>query len=293
MKYYNEATAEMVSGTDQRKGIIPVMKTISPRDTCQDGFISSDSLTILDDDLSVYKKVKLNYIGEKDYLKANGFPVNERVMPDPCLFNGVKNGLKITDCGTYPDAEKTDVFEIGENIPVLRREDYFGYATSFVIHEPGNYMIIDSYGTHKVHIDGTNLKMGVNVLASLEKDRRHLVTVFKVRGVWVDYYYRSNNTIFTIVLIGDTIVGVGVNTGIEDVDYTVSTYSDGLSTYSATAYNFHPAEDMPGVLMHNYPRMWNPWWSNTMDTYTEVYTKMGPVINKVCDIINGLKGGCR
>jgi len=214
-------------------------------------------------------------------------------MPDPCLYDGVRNGLKVADCETYPDAEKSDVFEIGENLPVLRKEDYFGYATSFVIHKPGTYTIIDSDDTHKVYIEGTNLKMEGSVLATLEKDRRHLVTVFKVRGIWVDYSYRSKNTIFTIVLIGNTIVGVGVNINTEDVKYAVSTYSDGLSTYSATAYNFHPAEDMPGVLIHNYPRMWYPWWSNTMDTYTEVYTKMGPVLNKVCAIINDLKGGCK
>jgi len=293
MKYYNEATAEMVSVTKAREGVIPVVKTITPRVACQNGYTSSMDLSIFNDTLEFEKVVKLNFIAEEDYLASNGYPVNHRVMNDPCLFMKKENGLKIIDCDSFPDAEETSVFEIGTGIHVERREDYFAYATSFVLKKPGTYDIINSQGTHRVFVSGTSLKMGNSTLASLETDKRHLVTVYKVRGVWVSYYGSHRTTMFTIVVLGDTIVGVGVNVDRADTDMVVSTYKDGMETYSATAYNFRASANMPGMLSHDEGRMWNPWWANNMNTYNHVYSKMGQVLNKVCGIINELKGGCR
>lgn len=293
MKYYNEATAEMVSGVDMRKGVIPVVKTISPRDTCQSGHTSSEKLTILKDNLEIDKVVKLNYIAEKDYLLSNGYKINERVLRNPCIFISSRNGLKLKDCSTFPDAEKTEIFEIGEDIHLERRELYFAYSTSFVVHKVGDYDIINSLGSKKVYIQGSQLMMENSILADLEHDTRHLVTVFKVRGIWKDYYYNSRTTMFTIVVLGDTIVGVGVDIDNSDTDFSISTYSDGLETYSSTGYNFHPSESMPGTLSHDENRMSNPWWANNMTTYESVYSKMGPVLNKVCGIISDSRGECR
>ncbi len=293
MQYFNEATAEMISGAEPRHGVIPIKKTISIRDECQDEFVSSDNLTIMTSELDVDQVVKLNYIGEKDYLERNDYPVNDKVIADPCLHIVRRNGLKVLSCEDIPDAEMIEVFEIGLGISIERKEAYFAYATTFVLHKAGNYVLMDSSFTDKVHIEGTMLKLGVGNLVSLETDRRHLITIYKVHGVWVDYHYQSKSTIFTIVMLGDTIVGVGVNTNVTDTDYKVSTYKHGLSTYSAVGYNFHPSEDMPDVLTHNFPRMSNPWWANNDATYAEVYAKMGPVLNKVCDIIKELKGGCK
>jgi len=84
MKYYNEAMAKVISGDEKRVGIIPIKKTISSEDIRQKDFVSSDRLTIFTDELSLDKIVKLNYIGEKEYLKANGYNVDDKLLPEPC-----------------------------------------------------------------------------------------------------------------------------------------------------------------------------------------------------------------
>jgi hypothetical protein len=293
MNYFNEATAEMISAAEPRDGVIPVKKTISPRDTCQDGFSSSEKLTILNDELEFEQVVKLNYIGDKEYLESENYPVNSKMTKAPCLDIPSLSGLKITDCDVFPDAEETAIFEVNEDIYVERRELYSAYATSFILADNNDYEIIDSSGTAKVHISNFKLKMDDDILCEISAGKRNVVTVFKVRGIWKDGYYRARTTMFTIVVLGDTIVGVKVNVDKSDTDFSISTYSKGLLTYSSIFYNFHPSETMPGTLSHDGPRMWNPWWSNNLDTYNQVYSKMGPVLNKVCAIIMDLKEECR
>ncbi len=293
MNYFNEATAELVSATELRDGVIPVKKIISPRDTCQDGFSSSEKLTILKDDLEFDKIVKLNYVGDKEYLETNNYPVNERMLKDPCLDMPQLSGLRLTDCEVFPDAEETPIFEIGEDIHIERRELYSAYATSFILIDDKDYEVIDSAGTAKIHLSNFKLKMDSVILCDVSPGKRNILTVFKVRGIWKDGYYRARTTMFTIVVLGNTIVGVGVNVDKSDTDFSVSTYSKGLLTYTSKFYNFHPSETMPGTLSHDGPRMWNPWWTNNMATYDQVHAKMGPVLNKVCDIITKLKEECK
>ena len=289
MKYYNEAMAKVISSNEKRVGIIPIKKIISLEDIHQKDFKSSDKLTIFSNDMTIDKTVKLNYIGDKEYLKTNGYNVNDNILPPLCFSFITENGFKITDCSKYPYAESTVISEIGEDIHIKRRESYFAYATSFVLYSPGKYEIINSAHTKKVYIDGTKLKMEYNVLAELELGRRYLVTVFKMKGreYW---YWWSRRAIHTIVVLNDTIVGLTSDRDETDSDFYISTYDKGLVTNTSTAYNFPPGDGMPGELndlVGGEPRPIP--WGNNMESYKQVYLKVGPVLNKVCGIISELK----
>ena len=292
MKYYNEAMAKVISGNEKRAGIIPIKKVISSKDILQKDFKSSDKLTIFSNDMTIDKTVKLNYIGDKEYLKTNGYNVNDNILPPLCFSFITENGFKITDCSKYPYAESTVISEIGEDIHIKRRESYFAYATSFMLYSPGKYEIINSANTKKVYIDGTKLKMENSVLAELELGHRYIVTVFKIRGwEYVYWYLWAIPTIYTIVVLNDTIVGLTPDRYETDSDFYISTYNQGLVTNTSTAYNFPPGDGMPGELTNLVGGKTRTmvYWGNNMESYKQVYLKIGPVLNKVCGIISELK----
>ena len=292
MKYYNEAMAKVISSNEKRAGVAPVKKVISSRDIRQKDFVSSDRLTIFADDLSLDKTVRLNYIGEKEYLKTNGYNVNDKMPPPLCLSLAIENGFKITDCSKYPYAYSNTISEIGEDIHIKRRESYFAYATSFMLYSPGKYEIINSANTKKVYIDGTKLKMENSVLAELELGHRYIVTVFKIRGwEYVYWYLWARPAIHTIVVLNDTIVGLTPDRYGTDSDFYISTYNQGLVTNTSTAYNFPPGDGMPGELTNLVGGKTRTmvYWGNNMESYKQVYLKIGPVLNKVCGIISELK----
>jgi len=284
MKYYNEAMAKVISSNEKRAGVAPVKKVISSRDIRQKDFVSSDRLTIFADDLSLDKTVRLNYIGEKEYLKTNGYNVNDKMPPPLCLSLAIENGFKITDCSKYPYAYSNTISEIGEDIHIKRRESYFAYATSFVLYSPGEYEIINSAHTIRVYIDGTKLKMENIVLAELELGHRYLVTVFKIRGELNFYWYWwAGPVINTIVVLNNTMVGATLDFW-TDSDFYISTYDKGLITNTSTAYNFPPGDGMPGELTNIVGAE-----DIMIERCEQTYLKIGPVLNKVCGIISELK----
>ena len=64
--YINEATNEVISRSEKRKGRIPIEKHIMDTEVCQSGKVSEDKIVVYSDDLSSRESKSLNYIGSED-----------------------------------------------------------------------------------------------------------------------------------------------------------------------------------------------------------------------------------
>ena len=281
MKYYNEATVELINTKKDRIGVIPVKKELSSTKICQGDFTSSKGLTIFDKSIKIKGTVVINNIGTIEALKHSGFPIEE-VEKKPSLYIPDIIGLKIPNIKKVAISYKKSIPILNKSINIVMEEDCFAYYTSFSIKESGVYDIIKLKETDfgRLIISGMYLKCDNNVLVELEKNKRYLLTTFWIKD-------DNNNALIGVVVLGDTIISVISTKDNINSPFEISTYGNGLITYSSESINFPKKES----LTTSFTNATNV-WSNNIKDFNVIYRQLNTVLNKVYDIIEDTRRSC-
>jgi len=80
MDFYNEASADTIMANDDRLGTANIKKTVTLKPACSSETHAQDEVSIYNEDLTVDRRVYINYIGEADELQRIGkIPVDSSV----------------------------------------------------------------------------------------------------------------------------------------------------------------------------------------------------------------------
>jgi hypothetical protein len=293
MGHYNEATAEIVERSEDRQNKVDIQKVISDRDLCQDGYSSSDKLTILKDNLEKDRDVKLNYIGSKTDLQNYGKPINDSVLSLPCLTKVNALGLVVPKSGDVV-AEKTTIYETNALVRFNIEDDYTIVAQTISVKGDGRSNIFGYRATNILYVENGGLYF-INSsikIADIPKNKRVLISAVIARGSWYDGYYRRREMTYFVVMLGNKIVHYRGDLDYRVDEMRITTHSnENCETFTASYRTVRPNDNVPGELTQ--PKSWNPSWNNNVSTYQAILDRAGDIFSIVNDILEEEKGACK
>ncbi len=75
--YINEATNEVISKSENRRGRMPIEKHIVDTEICQDRKVSEDKIVVYSDDLHSRESKSLNYVGAEEDRLAHDIEIKD------------------------------------------------------------------------------------------------------------------------------------------------------------------------------------------------------------------------
>ncbi|RLF44234.1 MAG: hypothetical protein DRN17_04835 [Thermoplasmata archaeon] len=288
MKYYNEADAEVVGSTDDRVGKIDIKKTITGVPKCQEGFISSDKVTITNDLLEPTRNVHINNIGEREYIEALGIPTKDAIVKRPCFNMAGVVGLKVKG-GEYP--EHTQLMELPSDIEsnFTIPGDHKIISFTMTILNPGEYKIVSDYQVLDLSISGTKLKVRGKVSQTLELRREYFVSVIFSRGLYRSLYHTQDED-FILIMLGDTIVEVAGQTQPYSSAYTIE-HHENVKLGNIQIATFTAGDDLvPGKYTNPYSDPYMRY--NRESTIRNVYEAGKAIFNYARNTLIDFKEGC-
>jgi len=297
MKYYNEATAEIVSSTEERDGVIPIEKKILSSIKCKIDPISGDSLTIFNEDLTKNYKVTLQYDGDTRFLAENGYPDPVELIREPCYREPDIDALKVSWCDDV-SMSKVKLKTGTERKPIGRSyldssSTFMAYSVSFVVYTGERYNLFESQNI-VVFVDRGKLYINDTELMDVRLGEKTIFTILRYPYYNTYGAYSTRNHIASIILVDKFALALHLDGSQNYKDAFVNTGEDGFEVYDSNVYRIDREVDGHGVTPYYLRRYAYTAEGVYQDTLiSQHFSSMLQAKRAPCKILKEMRGECK